>query len=145
MSFRKEFLKELREKRTSYKDMIDFCCDSLILNNDIISELSKNDYYFDMFCGSDREFLNANGDYISEKEYYKLEEEGEDVEEVYTDFYQYYIISYRDAERLAEYTNEVVFYNEDLDLYLLAVSHYGTSWDYVPSSWKNPDEVEDDD
>lgn len=136
MSFNKEFLKELREKRTSYKDMIDFCCDSLILNNDIISELSKNGYYFDMFCGSDRDFFNADGDYISE-------EEGEDVEEVYTDFYQYYIISYRDAERLAEYTNETVFYNEALDLYLLAVSHYGTDWGYVPASWKNPDEVED--
>ena len=117
MSFRKEFLKELREKRTSYKDMIDFCCDSLILNNDIICELSKNDYYFDMFCGSDREFL--------------------------TDFYQYYIVSYRDAERLAEYTTETVFYNEDLDLYLLAVSHFGTGWSCVPASWKNPDDVED--
>lgn len=36
-----EFLKELKEERTTYKDMIDFCCDSLILNNDIIGELSK--------------------------------------------------------------------------------------------------------
>ena len=143
MNFNKEFLKELREKKTSYKDMIDFCCDSLILNNDIISELSKNGYYFDIFCGSDREFFNANGDYISEKEYYKLEEEGEEVEERYTDFYQDYIISYRDAERLAEFTNETVFYNEDLNLYLLAVSHLGTSWDYVPSNWKTLDEVED--
>ena len=143
MSFRKEFLKELREKRTSYKDMIDFCCDSLILNNDIISELSKNGYYFDIFCGSDREFLNANGDYISEKKYCKLEEEGEEVEEVYTDFYQDYIISHRDAERLAEFTNETVFYNDDLNLYLLAVSHYGTSWDYVPSNWKEVEEVGD--
>lgn len=142
MSFKKEFLKELREKRESYKAMIEFCCDSLVLNNDIMSELSKNDYYFDIFCGSDRDFLNANGDYISEKEFYKLEEEGEEVEEVFTEFYQNYIISYSDAERLKEYTNEVVFYNEDLDLYLLAVSHWGTGWDYVPSNWKNLDEVE---
>ena len=143
MSFNKEFLKELREKRISYKEMVDFCCESLILNNDIICELSKNNYFFDMFCGSDREFLNANGDYISEEEYYKLEEEGEEVEELYIDFYQYFIISYRDAERLAEFTNETVYYNENLNLYLLAVSHYGTSWSCVPASWKNPDEVED--
>lgn len=143
MSYRKEFLKELREKRTSYKNMVDFCCDSLILNNDIISELSKKDYFFDIFCGSDREFLNANGDYISESEYYKLEEEGEEVEEVYTDFYQYFIIDSQGAERLQEFTNEVVFYNEELNLYLLAVSHYGTSWSSVPSNWKNLDEVED--
>ena len=28
-------------------------------------------------------------------------------------------------------TNEIVFYSEDLDMYLWGVTHYGTSWDYV--------------
>ena len=145
MGFNKEFLKELREKRTTYKNMIEFCCDDMILNNDIINELSKSDFYFDIFCGSDRDFTNAEGDYISEEEFYKLQEEGKEGEEIYCDFYQYFIINYEDARRLAKYTNEVVFYNEQLDLYLLAVAHYGTSWDYVPANWKELDEVEEDD
>lgn len=118
-----ELLKELREKRTSYRDMIKFCCDSMILNNDIIQELSKNDIFFDVYCGLD------------------YDEE----EDTYTDVYQYYIINYQDAERLAEYTNELVYYNESLDLYILGVTHWGTSWDYVPSNWKELDEVAEDD
>lgn len=119
----KELLKELREKRKSYRDMIKFCCDGMILNNDIIQELSKHGFYFDIFCGIDYD---------------------ED-EDTYSEVYQYYIINYQDAERLAEYTNELVYYNEALDLYILGVTHWGTSWDYVPSNWKEPDEVADND
>ena len=37
----KEFFKELKEKRKDYRAMIDFCCDSLILNNYIVQELQK--------------------------------------------------------------------------------------------------------
>lgn len=145
MSYNKEFLEELREERNSYRKMVQFCCDNMILNNDIINELSKSDFYFDIFCGCDRYFTNAEGDYISEEEFYKLQEEGKDGEEFYYEFYQYFIINYEDAERLAEYTNEVVFYNEQLDLYLLAVTHCGTRWDYVPANWKELDEVGEDD
>lgn len=119
-----ELLRELREKRTNYREMIQFCCDGMILNNDIIAELSKSDsYYFDVFCG-----LNYDEE-----------------EDTYTEVYQYYIINYQDAERLAEYTNELVYYNEALDLYILGVTHWGTSWDYVPSNWKELDEVAKDD
>lgn len=110
----KEFFDELKKERTTYKDMIDFCCDSLILNNYIIQELQKKDIYFDLYCGND-----YNED-----------------EDSYEEIYQYFIISERDAERLAEYTNEIVFYNDDLDIYILGVTHYGTAWDGVPANWK---------
>ena len=139
----KEFLEQLRKDRPTYKDMIQFCCDDMILNNNIIDELSKSNFYFDIFCGNDREFTNANGDYISEEEFYNLQEEGKEGDEIYCDFYQYFIINYADAGRLAEYTNEVVFYNDQLDLYLLAVTHCGTGWGYVPANWKKLEEFED--
>ena len=141
MSYKKEFLKELREERTNYKDMIDFCCDSLILNNDIISELAQQDYYFDLYCGSESYFVDNNGDEITQEQAEEMN--FDEYEEIYFDFYQYFIISSQDAERIAEYTNETVYYNDKLDLYLLAVSHYGTSWSCVPSNWKELDEVED--
>lgn len=32
--------------------------------------------------------------------------------------------------------NEIVYYNETLDMYLWGVTHYGTSWDYVLTSIK---------
>lgn len=45
--------------------------------------------------------------------------------------FQWYIISDRGAEILQEYTDEIVMYNDELDMYLWGITHWGTSWDYV--------------
>ena len=45
--------------------------------------------------------------------------------------FQDYIISESGYKFLEEYTDELVFYNYILDIYVWAVTHYGTSWDYV--------------
>lgn len=45
--------------------------------------------------------------------------------------FQDYIISEYGYTFLAENTDEIVFYNEKLDVYIWGVTHYGTSWDYV--------------
>ena len=50
--YEKEFLNELRAERKSYADMVDFCCDDMILNNSLISELAVAGYYFDTYCGT---------------------------------------------------------------------------------------------
>lgn len=42
-----------------------------------------------------------------------------------------YIISEQGYKFLKEHTNELVFYNWDLNLYIWAVTHNGTRWDYV--------------
>lgn len=47
------------------------------------------------------------------------------------DIMQEYIISEYGYKILEEYTDEVVFYNETLDVYIWAVDHIGTSWSYV--------------
>lgn len=47
------------------------------------------------------------------------------------DVYQDYIISEEGFEFLQRYTDEIVFYNEKLDVYLWGVTHFGTGWDYV--------------
>lgn len=49
----------------------------------------------------------------------------------YLDVYQYYIIGTAGAQFLSEYTDEIVYYHEELDMYLWGVTHFGTSWDYV--------------
>lgn len=49
----------------------------------------------------------------------------------YLEVYQYYIIDYPGARFLEEYTNEIVYYHEELDMYLWGITHFGTSWDYV--------------
>ena len=61
----------------------------------------------------------------------KINELEEEAENSYNqDIYQYYIVSDNGAEILKE-INEIVFYNEELDMYIWGVTHYGTSWSYV--------------
>lgn len=61
----------------------------------------------------------------------QIEELEEEQENSYNaDIYQYYIVSDYGAEILKE-VNEVVYYNETLDMYVWGVTHYGTSWSYV--------------
>lgn len=56
----------------------------------------------------------------------ELEEEQDSMDEIY----QYYIVDDNGANILKE-INEIVFYNEELDMYVWGVTHWGTSWDYV--------------
>lgn len=100
----------------SYRDMIDYFTDGcLILNNNLIN-------------------IEINGDYA----YWELEN-GQDYDEendYYLDVYQYYIIDENDAERLKNNTHELIYYNNELDMYLLGVTHFGSSWRIVPSDFK---------
>lgn len=45
--------------------------------------------------------------------------------------FQDYIISKNGYEVLRDYTDELVLYNETLDVYVWAVDHIGTAWSYV--------------
>ena len=79
-----------------------------VLNNDIISKTSEIGYWeIESGCEYDEET------------------------EEYTEIFQYFIISDNGANILKEWTNEIVFYNEELDMYVWGVTHWGTSWDYV--------------
>lgn len=113
-TWKEEFTRKLKEERTSYADMVGFCSENMILNNEIINKY--NEHYFDLevYCGSDYD-------------------EDEDTS---TEVFQWYIISELDAERFEEYTNELVYHLPEFDIYLLAVTHWGTPWSGVSSNWK---------
>ena len=79
-----------------------------VLNNDIISKTSEIGYWeIENGCEYDEET------------------------EEYTEIFQYFIISDNGANILKEWTNEILFYNEELDMYVWGITHYGTSWSYV--------------
>lgn len=99
---------ERENERLSYKNLF-YNDDALILCNNII-----NDY--------DKLELQSGCDY------------DEDADE-YTEIYQYYIINDDLAKRLID-INEIVYYHNDLDIYILGVTHFGTSWDYVLTDLK---------
>lgn len=62
-----------------------------------------------------------------------LEEKRDDLEDengTCDEISQYFIVDDRGADLLKE-INEIVFYNDELDMYVWGVTHWGTSWDYV--------------
>lgn len=62
----------------------------------------------------------------------ELENEQDNEPEVF----QWFIVDDWGARLLQQETNEIVYYNEMLDMYLWGVTHYGTSWDYVLTNIK---------
>lgn len=78
------------------------------------------------------EYINEQIDIINGKieDLQEQIDELEDLQGFVEEIFQYYIVSDRGAEILKE-INEIVFYNDRLDMYVWGVTHYGTSWDYV--------------
>lgn len=73
----------------------------------------------------------------------ELSEACEDDE--YIDFYQYFIVDVDNwrLEKYKEYLEETnkssdltLWYDNELDIYILGVSHCGTAWSYVPTNIK---------
>lgn len=127
------------------------CFDS-VLNNDIMS-LTYDIGSWDQVSG-----IIDNTDEIEELEEKRdeLEEENEnspsqiieneiyDINDRITELeseqeerevFQWFIVDDWGARLLKE-INEIVYYNETLDMYLWGVTHYGTSWDYVLTNIK---------
>ena len=93
-----------------------------VLNNDIMNK-TYDIGYWDQESG----FID-NSDAIEElqDQIEELENEQDELPEVF----QWYIVSDKGA-RILEEINEIVYYNEALDMYIWGVTHWGTSWDYV--------------
>ena len=49
----------------------------------------------------------------------------------YVEVFQWFIVSDNGAQMIQYYTDEILYYHEELDIYLWGVTHWGTSWDYV--------------
>ncbi len=116
-----------------------------VLANDIIAKTQEIGYW-----DQENGFVD-NSEEIEELQE-KLEELQEDSEEFteiqeriqeleyqqeeYPDIYQYFIVSNNGAKLIEKYTNDPLFYNEELDLYVWGVTHFGTSWSYVLTNVK---------
>lgn len=123
-----------------------------VLNNDVMS-LTYDIGYWEQVSGTvdnsnEIEELEEKRDCL-EEEYdtspsqiieNEIDEINEKIEELeseqdYQEVYQWFIVDDWGA-RLLQEINEIVYYNEKLDMYLWGVQHYGTSWDYVLTSIK---------
>lgn len=111
----------LRKGYLDYKSLADVIGDC-ILNNTIRQVTYDEDQ--ELISGEDCFGLDEDG---REYDLYDLE----CVEYVPYEIYQDYIISEHGANFLSKYTNEIVYYNSELDIHIWGVTHFGTSWDYV--------------
>ena len=117
---------ELKRNRVSYSTLAK-CFDAVLCNN--ITEVDE--YLFDnVVSGSLSSYYDENGNELTSEEYEEKLDNGEEVEEVYDDVFQWFIVS-DNAKWLLEEANELVLYSEKLDCYIWAIKHYGTSWQYV--------------
>ena len=116
-----------------------------VMNNDIMQKTAEIGYWESV--GANEEYYEYNGNEYSYNELDELRDEYDDESEEYEaiseamdnayyhDEFQYFIVSENGAEILQE-AGEIVYYNEALDMYVWAVTHYGTSWDYVLTNIK---------
>lgn len=111
----------LRKGYLDYKSLADVISDC-ILNNTILQVTYDED--LELISGEDCFGLDEDG---RECGMYDLEF----FEYVPYEIYQDYIISEHGANFLSKYTNEIVYYNSELDIHIWGVTHFGTSWDYV--------------
>ena len=101
-----------------FYDEIFYDDSSLLLCNNITE---VDEYLFDNIeHGSLYRYFDENGDEVDEDDDY--------VEEQIIDIYQYFLIDNSTAEMLMRHTDEIIFYSEKLDLYVLGVTHFGTMW-----------------
>ena len=102
----------------------------IIDNTDEIEELEEK--------RDELEENENNPSQIIENEINEINEQIEELENEQDndpDVFQWFIVDNFGA-RLLQDINEIVYYNETLDMYLWGVTHYGTSWNYVLTSIK---------
>lgn len=122
-------------------------CFDAVLNNDIM-KLTYDIGYWDQVSGTvdntdEIEELEEKRDELEEQnesspsqilenEINEINDKIEELESEQDDqeVFQWYIVDDGGAILLQD-INEIVYYNETLDMYLWGVCHYGTSWDYV--------------
>ena len=127
-------------------------CFDAVLNNDIM-RLTYDIGYWDQLSGTVdnteeieeleekleelEEQNESSPSQILENEINEINDQIEELEREQDDqeVFQWYIVDDLGARLLTE-INEIVYYNETLDMYLWGVTHYGTSWYYVLTSIK---------
>ena len=154
LKFNKE---EKKYKKISLRNYLNFYDINLILNNNLIRTMEFELYnYEELYEIEKKEFIYDYKEEIKQEinniirntEIYNIWEEIEEIKEevlyefiqdhedeindniYFCDIFQYYIINERDIKYLS-ILNYPIYYNYDNNLYMVGITHYGTSWDYI--------------
>ena len=107
-----------------------------------ISEYGLKNGYVDYACLSrcfDAVLCNNMQQRLGDTLELEFGKDYDEEDDYYYDIYQWYIIDDRGAEILKQYTDEIVYYDSELEVYVWGVTHFGTSWRYVLTNIKIED------
>lgn len=107
--------------------------DSLLLCNSIVNV--DNSIWDNIENGDLYDYYDKDGNEITREEYEELGWEN-GAEEQMRDVYQYYLINESLAHMLINHTDNLIFYSDELDLYVLGVTHFGTGWSCVDEDFR---------
>lgn len=102
-------------------------------NSEQIQELQDELEEIKEACAYESNEEDYNMCTIYENRIHELKSLIEDLEQndTHEEIYQYFIVSEQGAEIIQRFTDDPVFYNDTLDMYVWGVTHCGSSWDYV--------------
>lgn len=120
---------ELKTGKVSYGRLVNRLIPNMVLCNSI--EELDCDLFSNMIIGDINYYIDNEGNYRAQEEY-EEDTTGEIHEETEV-IYQYYLCDLNkwDLDYLKELGGVLLAYSNMLGLYVLMVTHYGTSWDYV--------------
>lgn len=115
---------------------------NMVLNNDIYDcELFELYNFEEIYNITLEDILNDPQSYLDIDDIESQEELEEVASEVaydsmYDEVYQFYIIPEYEAERYwAKYTNYPIYYSEELEIFLIGITHWGMSWEYFETDF----------
>lgn len=115
------------EKRKQFNRIINGI-DMVLMNN--IVDVDPDIYYsFDEDIHNNCNIENGYCDY-HDLEVNDNSDQCDYGEDEFTEIYQWFAINPSDADFLKRH-NQLIAYSDVLDTYFLAITHYGTSWDYT--------------
>lgn len=106
------------ENRLDYASMVDWCTDGSMVSLHVSPWKMAEDW----------------------ERQYESDEDDEDEDDEDEEVFQCFIISDDAAQFFMQFTNELIYYSEELDMYILGVTHLGTAWSYVMTEWKLEEE-----
>lgn len=135
-----------KEKQLNLSEFINHNKLDMILNNNF--DLCEFELYnIDELLEREKDYILENiDDYTDELQIIDLEDEDALMDEVFElaldnvygeQVYQFFIVSEYDVNNYWDkYTTYPIYYNIDLDLFLIGITHYGMSWKYFNTSFK---------
>ena len=107
------------------EEIRDILADRMVNSSEKAAKNVDNDLLYGFFDASESYYTEVVDSL--ETEIYNLENSDGNFPEVL----QFYIVSDLGADTIKQWTNDPLYYCEELDMYIWGVTHFGTSWDYV--------------